>query len=80
MSHVQPLFIQAQAVVFEAGRGLLRFVPIIFFLKALSRLSKQGQIFRNSYVTGHHLCHEIATWPRGPPVFIYGMQSPWGNH
>jgi hypothetical protein len=33
------------------------------FLKALSGLSKQGSMFRNSYVTGH-LCHEIATWPR----------------
>jgi hypothetical protein len=41
--------------------------------KALSGLSKQGPMFRNSYVTGH-LCHEIATWPRGP-VFIDGPQS-----
>jgi hypothetical protein len=30
-------------------------------------------MFRNSYVTGH-LCHEIATWPRGP-VLIDGPQS-----
>jgi hypothetical protein len=31
-----------------------------FFLKALSGLSKQGPMFRNSYVTGH-LCHGAAT-------------------
>jgi hypothetical protein len=30
------------------------------FLKALSGLSKQGPMFRNSYATGH-LCHGIAT-------------------
>ena len=44
------------------------------FLKALSGLSKQGPMFRNVYVTGH-LCHEMATWPRGS-VFIDGLQSP----
>ena len=44
------------------------------FLKALSGLSKQGAMFRNSYVAGH-LCHEMATWPRGS-VFIDGLQSP----
>jgi hypothetical protein len=35
-----------------------------FFLQALSGLSKQGQVFRNSYVTSH-LYHEIATSAEG---------------
>jgi hypothetical protein len=49
----------------------------LFFLKALSGLSKQGQVFRNSYVTGH-LCHEIATSymaEKAASVFIDGTQS-----
>jgi hypothetical protein len=55
-------------------QGVVIFFHHHFFLKALSGLSKQGQMFRNSYVTSH-LRHEIDTWPRGP-VFIDGTQSP----
>jgi hypothetical protein len=40
----------------------------------VSGLSKQGPMFRNSYVTGH-LWHEIARWPRGA-VLIDGPQPP----
>jgi hypothetical protein len=43
------------------------------FLKALLGLSKQGPMFRNSYVASH-LLHEIATSPRGS-VFIDARNS-----
>jgi hypothetical protein len=40
------------------------------FLAVLSGLSKQGPVFRNSYVAGH-LCHEIATCPRGSVLGVH---------
>jgi hypothetical protein len=57
-------FLQAQVRSPQTEQGIIILPAHHFVLKALSDLSKQGQMFRNSYVASH-LLREIATSPRG---------------
>jgi hypothetical protein len=43
-----------------------------FFLKALAGLSKQGPVFRNSYVTGH-------LWAPSRRVLTLRLRGSWGT-